>query len=257
MRPRCREYWAKFGNVLKRGKVEHPSTIEYGVWLKESGLTLPPANNRQVRADAIWMAENWAELSRAYVGQNHYPSHVRQDCREAGFEWAGALQRETADPVRTAKRKARKAANDEEVEVLQPPPQPKVKPKKETIKQKHERMALEFKALPESKQKQFGRLLWEYEQIVREEIGKELWEQYQKDLPDRLRKLEEKAKRKEEMYYNMLHGKGLDKVINKDDMRVLRSCLHPDKFGSLPETERAKYTRAMEIINRIAEAFDL
>jgi hypothetical protein len=45
------------------------------------------AKSRGVRSDAMWLAENWTTVAAVH-SKNHHPIQIRQECRDAGYEWA-------------------------------------------------------------------------------------------------------------------------------------------------------------------------
>ena len=45
-----------------------------------------------MRSDAIWLAEHWTTVRDSYTGNGHNPQFIRQECRAAGFEWAGETE---------------------------------------------------------------------------------------------------------------------------------------------------------------------
>jgi hypothetical protein len=53
------------------------------------GLDTGLAKSAVTRSDAMWLAENWKRvLRRLNTLTNHRPDHIRQECRDAGLEWA-------------------------------------------------------------------------------------------------------------------------------------------------------------------------
>lgn len=82
-----REDWRKIGEALLIGRKLHKSDKHFGQWCKEKGFG---DMDRRDRADAMWLAENWATVDS--VDSNHcHPTHIRQTYRDSQSGSAVAL----------------------------------------------------------------------------------------------------------------------------------------------------------------------
>lgn len=73
---------------VSRGRVHQAQTVlRFAPDLADSVLS-GSSSLAATRSDAIWLFQNWSNVSGAYIGNHHNPTHIRKDCRKAGFEWA-------------------------------------------------------------------------------------------------------------------------------------------------------------------------
>jgi hypothetical protein len=104
--PQCREAWRDYGAALLEQRKLMPSDPQFGQWVKANGLDLGRASNAQTRSDAMWLAENWGQFTSLVNCNQHNPAYIRQACRDAGYEWAGATARTRASKTKPRKIKA-------------------------------------------------------------------------------------------------------------------------------------------------------
>jgi len=105
--PQCREAWKNYGEALRAQRTLTPGNTAFGQWVHAHGLDTGRAAHASFRSDCMWLAENWAHLTRGVTLTNHAPDHIRQECRAAGYEWARATQRTRAQAEARATRPAR------------------------------------------------------------------------------------------------------------------------------------------------------
>lgn len=89
----CREAWRDYGAGLLAERKMMPNDKAFGAWIKANGLNTGRAVRAGVRADAMWLAEHWERFTTVVNLKNHHPSGIRQECRNAGHEWATAKRR--------------------------------------------------------------------------------------------------------------------------------------------------------------------
>lgn len=66
--------WRAVGEALLEGKKkENRPGRKFSQWCEDWGFDM----DRRVRADAMWLAENWNEMSTGWTNESH-PSHIRQ-----------------------------------------------------------------------------------------------------------------------------------------------------------------------------------
>jgi hypothetical protein len=98
----CRKAWYEYGRALlrQRERDDMRSTKAFGAWVRTHRLDQGLAASKNVRSDAIWMAEHWAELKRFNSEiREHHPTGVRQQCRDAGHAWAFDQHGKPAPPT--------------------------------------------------------------------------------------------------------------------------------------------------------------
>lgn len=103
-----REDWREYGEQLFAKRRVTPGNQEYGEWIVSNGLDVGPAQNPGARADAMWLFQSWTILLAEYQGIQNSPTHIRHDCRKAGFAWARTTAFE--DKRRNGSRRAEAAA---------------------------------------------------------------------------------------------------------------------------------------------------
>jgi hypothetical protein len=84
---KTREDWREYGAGLLEQRERMPSNNAFGEWVKSNGLDAGCASAHGVRADAMWLARNWSVVHACTTTQ-HHPTHLRQECRNAGHAWA-------------------------------------------------------------------------------------------------------------------------------------------------------------------------
>jgi hypothetical protein len=75
-----RQLWREVGEALLVGRREHRADRAFAQWVRENGFE---DMDRRVRADAMWLAENWSEVSTAWTPDLTHPTHMRAAHREA------------------------------------------------------------------------------------------------------------------------------------------------------------------------------
>jgi acyl-homoserine lactone acylase PvdQ len=78
--PEMRQLWREVGEALLVGRREHRADRAFAQWVRENGFE---DMDRRVRADAMWLAENWSEVSTAWTPDLTHPTHMRAAHREA------------------------------------------------------------------------------------------------------------------------------------------------------------------------------
>lgn len=106
----CREKWRDYGAALLEQRKVMPSNQQFGQWVKANGLDQGLAADRIVRSNAMWLAEHFDIVASDYNGGSHHPTHIREACRQAGYEWAGETEHQKErkkKSVRTEQKKKR------------------------------------------------------------------------------------------------------------------------------------------------------
>ena len=81
-----RSEWCDFGDLLTRGRDRYQSNQAFGQWVRTNGFDAAPAQDSEVRSNALWMARHRSVLKRLQdVLTNHHPTGVHNECRERGF----------------------------------------------------------------------------------------------------------------------------------------------------------------------------
>jgi hypothetical protein len=101
-----REKWSEYGAALNAQRPLMASDREFGQWIKDNGLDQGVAAHYQIRSDAMWLAEHWSNVVADYNGKSHHPLRIRQECRKAGFEWAGETKRQTERKANSVRSKS-------------------------------------------------------------------------------------------------------------------------------------------------------
>ena len=66
------------GDALLVGRKLHKADQKFSLWCKESGFG--DMDNR-VRSDALWLADNWLEVSTVWKPGYTHPTHIRAEFR--------------------------------------------------------------------------------------------------------------------------------------------------------------------------------
>jgi hypothetical protein len=103
----CREKWRDYGAALLEQRKLMPSDQRFGRWVKEHGLDQGLASHSVTRSNAMWVAEHFDSLGRSYTGNSHHPDRIRQECRDAGFEWAGETAHQKERKAKSVRKKAK------------------------------------------------------------------------------------------------------------------------------------------------------
>jgi hypothetical protein len=96
--PLARVAWRDYGAALLEGRKQTASDKVFGEWVKTYGLDAGLAAHRNVRADAMWLAEHWEQVTAQTSVQYTHPSDIRQALRGIGCDWALEQQREGQKP---------------------------------------------------------------------------------------------------------------------------------------------------------------
>ena len=92
----CREQWAEYGAALLAQRKLMPSNKQFGQWVKANGLDNGLATRFEVRSNAMWMAEHWKAIVQSLHNVTaHHPTAIRQQCRQAGYDWVGETKHQT------------------------------------------------------------------------------------------------------------------------------------------------------------------
>ncbi len=73
-----RSLWRSVGQALRYGRQLHPSNQAFGAWCTEQGFG---DMDRRVRADAMWLAENWHSLSNDWTTAASHPTVIRSEVK--------------------------------------------------------------------------------------------------------------------------------------------------------------------------------
>ena len=68
-----RQLWRDVGEALLEGRVMHPANQAFGSWCANEGFDM----DRRVRADSMWLAENWLSLSNHWTTGDSHPTAIR------------------------------------------------------------------------------------------------------------------------------------------------------------------------------------
>lgn len=66
--------WRLIGEALRYGRSLHKADRAFAQWVKDHGFD---DMDRRVRADAMWLAENWAEVSKSWTPDATHPTHIK------------------------------------------------------------------------------------------------------------------------------------------------------------------------------------
>lgn len=70
-----RQLWKEIGEALRYGRALHKADRAFAQWVKVNGFD---DMARQVRADAMWLAENWTEVSDGLTPDLSNPQVIRK-----------------------------------------------------------------------------------------------------------------------------------------------------------------------------------
>lgn len=92
-----RQLWRDIGEALRYGRSLHKADRAFAQWVKEHGFDDIRA---QVRSDAMWMAENWAEVYTACNPDISHPVNVRSWFNEQAKDTPPAPELAIESPAR-------------------------------------------------------------------------------------------------------------------------------------------------------------
>jgi hypothetical protein len=230
---RTREDWRAYGDqLLTKRRALKGDDKAFGKWVKANGLDCGPAKRAYDRADAIWLAEFWQQISDFYIstGANveniNHPRRLRQACRKAGCEWAVSIPSRAGSPVKLTRAKRELSEVAEEAKTLP-----------ESARAKLERLAeKERKALD-------ARFSIEVETAVKAQVEERVALQKKFYI--------EKLEKTNELNATLAARlKTLDAWMTEAEFKTVLGCLHPDRQ---PEDQREKYGKAFQIFKRLEE----
>lgn len=223
---RTREDWMEYGEQLLDAKNTIAGKKEFGQWIKANGLDLGVAKHREVRRNAMWLAAHRAELHMCNSElRNHHPTHIRQECRKDGYDWAQTTPKVATRATAKRSQILAKVASD------------------------HDEVMREVAKLPKSTQAVFTSLFEKEVKALRAQFSQELKAEVDKRLASEKALYEQATERMKSLHEELgIREKKLDEWMTQEEFKIILGCLHPDRQS---EEARERYNKAFQIFKRL------